>query len=260
MVTRQAIGTLLQLVESLTYVHHSSVDVKFGLKSTVKGENYILSILQRNLWIVDSLSASFPHLSSMKKSYKQWTLELDKKYAIKEGDNDKPFFLDDEDALKLEKDSSKWLMEINQIYSTNPTVLIKDYNTINEIIPVNLIVGLNKMARQDLRDGVDLLLHGMPTPAAMILFRVAENVIQKYYTRITGNKPGTKTWGQMIRVLSNNPKTNNSLLGYLQFLNDKRIDSAHPYKRYNQEEGERILLKIKDLLEEIKASKRKKRH
>ena len=66
-----------------------------------------------------------------------------------------------------------------------------------------------------------------------------------------GKKPKGLTWGQIIKALTQNPKTDQIILGYLSYLNKKRIDVAHPYRRYNQEESETVLLHIKNILEEI---------
>jgi len=66
-----------------------------------------------------------------------------------------------------------------------------------------------------------------------------------------GKKPKGLTWGQIIKELTQNSKTDQIILGYLSYLNKKRIDAAHPYRRYNQEESETVLLHIKNILEEI---------
>lgn len=135
-------------------------------------------------------------------------------------------------------------------YSIDGTVLLTDELIIN-LIPKKIYRKLNKFEKDDLYDGIDTLRGLLPTHAVMILLRVAENILQKYYKKITNKNSGKKTWGQIIEDLEKTKKVPKSLLGYLYFMNDKRIDSAHPYKRYTQEEGERILLNLKDLIEAI---------
>ena len=61
----------------------------------------------------------------------------------------------------------------------------------------------------------------------------------------------------MLTVLEKHLKTNRALIGYLHYLNDKRIDVDHPYKQYSQEEAERIFLHMKDLRESINSRKKR---
>ena len=55
-----------------------------------------------------------------------------------------------------------------------------------------------------------------------------------------------------IQDLEENHKIKKSLSNYLPFIRDKRNQSAHPGKQFNQEESERILIHVKDLLESTK--------
>ncbi len=114
---------------------------------------------------------------------------------------------------------------------------------------------IHDFAKEDLSDGVSALLHLLPTPGATILLRFAERIIQKYYKKIMRKNPKKMTLGQIINELEKSGKVKKSLLGYFHFINEKRIRTSHPYRRYNQEEGERILLNIMDLLEEIYSKK-----
>lgn len=107
------------------------------------------------------------------------------------------------------------------------------------------------MTKQDLHDAVLCVLHLLPTPAAMISFRAAENIVRKYYEAATGRSALGKTWAQLLEEMQQQQIMKPPALGYVRFLKDKRNEAEHPDKRFTQEESERILLHIKSLLEEL---------
>jgi ribosomal protein S17E len=85
----------------------------------------------------------------------------------------------------------------------------------------------------------------------MISLRAAESIVRKYYKKITGNDPINKNWGDILKELEESKKVKSSILGYLKYLKEKRNEAQHPDKRFTQEESEQLLIKIKDLLEEL---------
>jgi len=87
----------------------------------------------------------------------------------------------------------------------------------------------------------------------MISLRVAENLVRKYYTKITGSIAMGKSWGEILNELEQSKKVKPSILGYLRYLKEKRNEAEHPDKRFAQEESERIFLYVKGLLEELRS-------
>lgn len=85
----------------------------------------------------------------------------------------------------------------------------------------------------------------------MICFRAAENIVRRYYTKLTEKSAAGKSWGGILNDLEQDQQLKPSLLGYLRYLKDKRNEAEHPDKRFTQEESERIFLQIKGLLDEI---------
>jgi ribosomal protein S17E len=86
----------------------------------------------------------------------------------------------------------------------------------------------------------------------MISLRVAENLVRRYYTKITGGIAMDKSWREILNELEQSKKVKPSILGYLKYLKDKRNEAEHPDKRFTQEESERIFPYIKGLLEELR--------
>jgi len=130
------------------------------------------------------------------------------------------------------------------------TTLIKE-EAIEQIREYFKKSNIDELTKQDINDALDCILHLLPTPAAMISLRVAENIVRKYYKKITGNDPTNKNWGEILKELEESKKVKSSILGYLKYLKEKRNEVQHPDKRFTQEESEGLLLKIKDLLEEL---------
>jgi ribosomal protein S17E len=136
-------------------------------------------------------------------------------------------------------------------YEKRGTVLIKE-ESVEEILPENLLTNLDEITRGDLYDALKCILHLLPTPAVMISMRVAENLVRRYYTKITGNTAMGNSWREILNELEQSKKVKPSILGYLRYLKDKRNEAEHPGKRFAQEESERIFIHIKELLEELK--------
>ena len=153
------------------------------------------------------------------------------------------------DAKDLAKDCQAWLESVTQCYFDSGTVLIKEEN-LGQVLPESLTSRLDPVTKADLDDGVAAILTLLPTPAAMILLRVAENVVRRYYTKITGKDGRNVRWSDILDELKKDETANKPLIGYLDYLRDMRNEAQHPDKRFTQEESEQILLHIKNLLEE----------
>jgi ribosomal protein S17E len=236
----------------LTYLYErcrsaSTIPVQYF---PVKGKDYLLDVLKREYLFIKSLSTYYPDFTQVADSMRGWMEYLDKKYGEKESFLGPLFYIDIKDAEKLSQDSQRWINVILNEYAKKGPILIRE-ETIEQILPESLLSGLDKITREDLEDALGCILHLFPTPAAMISLRVAENIVRRYYAKITGNTTRDKSWADILYDLEQSKKAKQSLLGYLRYLKEKRNEAEHPDKRFTQEESERIFLQIKELLEEI---------
>jgi len=252
MVTRSGVYNLLILIQDLSYIYERCRSaVNPPVQSTpVKGHNFILDVIKRQLPTLEHLSKSYPSLGKVHSSVKDTIVYFDRKYP------DKAVFLgpqvniDVKDANKLLKDSEQWINEIINEYSKSRTVLIREEN-IDEIFTEKLLSDLDELTRNDLIDSFLCIFNLLPTPAAMICFRATESIIRKYYTKVTSKSATGKSWSILLDELKQNQRTNQALIGYLDYLRNKRNEAEHPDKRFTQEESERVLIHVKGLLEEL---------
>jgi ribosomal protein S17E len=243
------------LIKDLTYVYERcrSASIITPIQHIhVKGENYLLDVLKRWYPFLEYLAKNYyPDLSKVADSMRGWIEYLDKKYAEKLEFFGRPFYVEIKDAEKLSKDSEEWINVIINEYAKRGPILIRE-ETIEQILPENLLSGLDEITKKDLNDALTCILHLLPTPAAMISLRAAENLVRRYYAKITGSIAMGKSWGEILNELEQSKKVKPSILGYLRYLKEKRNEAEHPDKRFTQEESERIFLHIKGLLEELR--------
>lgn len=252
MVTHTGVYNLLILIQDLSYIHERCrCAVNLPIQPTpVKGHNFILDVLERQLPVLEQLSNTYTSLGKLYSSVKDTIVYFDRKYPEKAVFLGPQVNIDRKDANRLLKDSEQWINAIINEYSNPRTVLIRQEN-INEIFTEKLLSDLDELTRNDLKDSFRCIFHLLPTPAAMICFRATENIIRKYYTKVTGESTNGKSWRTILDELEQDQRTNRPLIGYLDYLRDKRNEAEHPDKRFTQEESERVLLQVKGLLEEL---------
>jgi ribosomal protein S17E len=253
LVTHKAASNLMRLMVDFAYIYERcrSASIITPIQPIqVKGENYLLDVLKRWYPFLKGLSEIYPDLSEVVGSIRGWIEYLDKKYAEKWVLFGSPFYIDTKDAEKLSQDSQEWINAIINEYAKRGPILIRE-EAINQIFPENLLSGLDETTREDLKDALTSIFHLLPTPAAMVSLRIAENLVRRYYAKITGGIATKKSWADILNELEQSNKVKPSILGYLRYLKEKRNEAQHPDKRFTQEESERILLYIKGLLEEL---------
>ncbi len=262
MVSRKRVAVFVRLGADLRLVVEKCGMAKM-IPVTVKGEGVLLSMLLRDLAILDLLSLDMPKLAAIRNQVNRWVQYLDKTYPKKPPPIWNPILnlalpqpkvdLELADAARLEKDCKGWLETLLRELE-NPGTAILSNESLEAIFPDDLLEGLDDATRADLADGVESILNLVPTPAAMILFRVGENVVRGLYLDIVGADPSGLSWGEMLQALEKSRKLRRPLLGYLEYLRDKRNEAQHPDKRFTQEESERILLQVKGLIEEVRGT------
>ncbi|SMH71330.1 hypothetical protein [Candidatus Nitrosotalea okcheonensis] len=258
MVTKTDTHELLHFIDHLSNLNTLFDDFpdfkEESSKIYVRTSGGIADSFETLLERLDNIGEKIEKVDGVKSSIRRWINRLDKNYSEDEGTN-LPVYLTKEDAKALRKETQKWLDKIIESFDNSGTAIIKE-NQINEVFSKEIMDRLDNDAQKDLKEGIDVLLHGYPTAATMILFRMAERMIRELYKNTTGKEVGKETWGHMLTAIGQHEDfqkndDNKVLMGYLYYLNKKRINAAHPYRRYTQEEAERILLQIKDMLEEI---------
>ena len=254
MVTRLGAFSLMNLVLDLSYVYERcrSMIMYPRQPTQVKGENYILDVLLRQRGFVSALAKKYQELQPVSSGLTSWVAYLDKRYVQQTTFFGPPINLDHADAQRLSDDIEQWRALLLSVYQQEGTVFIKE-ETLDSIFPEAILSKLDAVTREDLSDVLLCVLHLLPTPAAMIGFRVAESIIRRYYERVTSQSASGKTLAQILQQMEQGQLMTKSALGYARFLKDKRNEAQHPDKRFTQEESERIILRIKDLLDELKA-------
>jgi len=109
---------------------------------------------------------------------------------------------------------------------------------------------LSRIAKSGLSDATKCLAAGAYTAAAMVCFRVTEDIVRRYFKFKTGKKP-PKSWKELLDILSKRQNIRHSLIGHLNYLRDRRNEAEHPERTFHQEEAERIFMTVIDLAHEI---------
>lgn len=253
MVTKKDVHELLDIVYYLSSVTEVG-QLAPGLKeeSGVPALDEVADALFYAVSGIEALSFKDKKIERVKYLAEKWIKKLEKVYSGDEGNKEKPFYLRAEDAKELEKATAKWVDTIIGLFDDEGTSLLKE-NAISGIFVNDTSIYLDDFAKADLDDGVNTLLHLYPTPAALVMSRAFERMIRNFYKKITGKSPdyAKQDLNAMLKELEESGKVNKSLTAYLHRLRTIRNEVTHPDKRYSQEEAERMLLKIKDVIEEI---------
>jgi hypothetical protein len=99
---------------------------------------------------------------------------------------------------------------------------------------------LVEVARNDFKETTRCFMAAAWTPAAMTALRGAEAVLRQYYEFKTQAKGGEKPWAEIVEELEKMPNVDKTLLGYLNFIRERRNETQHPEKTYDQRESENI--------------------
>jgi len=200
--------------------------------------------------IILYVASGTPSLVSLSQEISGWVDALDGKYGERVIWLGPPYHLEAVDAGNLARDSERWIVAIISAYSESGTITITE-EAITKLFTPKFLETLDPLTRDDLVDGASCILHLLPTPAAMILLRVAENMARKYSDQILGKAAKRRSWGRILEELEKRESVKKSTLGYLHYLKDKRNEAEHPDKRFSQEEAERIFIQVKALLDEL---------
>jgi hypothetical protein len=109
---------------------------------------------------------------------------------------------------------------------------------------------LSRIAKTGLSDATRALSAGAFTASVMVCFRVTEDIVRRYYTFKT-SKRARGSWKQLIDQLNKIQLASPSMVGYLDYLRDRRNEAEHPDRIFGQEEAERAFLAVVGLVHEI---------
>jgi len=172
---------------------------------------------------------------------------LEKKYQY----SDKTLDLEDEQDLK--RDAKVWIELLAKSVGTRiafeptkPIILnteslmqaATDYS--NPFFDDKVWGALVEVARNDFRETTRCFMAAAWTAAAMTALRGAEAVLRQYYELKTQAKGGEKPWAEIVEELEKMPDVDKTLLGYLNFIRERRNETQHPEKTYDQRESENI--------------------
>ena len=129
------------------------------------------------------------------------------------------------------------------------------------IMVKNLRELVDDEAKEDLMDGYRCIVNNIPTPGAMILYRIGESMVKKFYRKEMDKEPSqVATMGTMAKELrekqvkdieSGKRTKPDPLVNYILSQTDKRNLAHHPGERYNQREVEEVFIFVKKIIEDI---------
>jgi len=213
----------------------------------------IISTLKKMKKSIDSLNKYTElNLDIITEKIEDWIEYFNENYSSKSNWYKERQALKENDLKRFLKDIDKFENRLFEIFE-NSTIILPSNK--KQLITTTLTKRLDKSSKEDLKEGIKAMELGLTTAAYMLFFRVAESQVKTYYTKITGTKPiGEKSnWGNMLHVLLNEHRStiNKNLTNLLFYLKDKRNEAQHPGKRFKQNDCEKILHYLSDLIKEI---------
>jgi hypothetical protein len=137
-----------------------------------------------------------------------------------------------------------------------PPVIIKPElleRGIENYLGHDLAANLSPKTKSDLNDAMKCLRCGIATPAAMISLRAAEDVVRKYYEHKIQEKPVRMGLKDILDKLMERSDVDKTLVGYLNYIREKRNTAEHPEKIFTQKESEETFIKVTDAVKEIQS-------
>lgn len=210
--------------------------------------------------VVDRLARNHQEVSQVPNEMQKWLDKFEKDYGDpKARFNTKPLSLQRGDAIPLAEDIGNWFEKIYKIYEKSNTKLLNENEFTKNVI--ELAKKLDDEEKRDLHDGYECLVNNIPTPGAMILHRVGESMVQKFYTKEMGHEPPEgSTMGSMAKELrekqaneieSGKRNRPDPLVNYILYQTEERNLAQHPERRFDQTGAEEVFIFVKKLINDI---------
>lgn len=262
MVSNIEIYPLIRAIWNLASVSHRA-GIATSLtpaQINVKGEKGIIDSLGAIYDVINRLSKKYEEIFNIPNEIQKWINLLEKEYGDPEKFlQTKSVGLFRKHAVLLYKDTLRWFEQIYSIYEKSNTKLINE-KTLREMV-VELSKVLDNQTKKDLRDGYECLVNNIPTPAVMILYRLGESMVKKFYKKEMGYEPTeSSTMGTMARDLREKQAKEieqkirtkpDPLVNYIASQTEERNLAQHPGGRYTQTEAEEVFILVKKIIEDI---------
>lgn len=261
MTSHREIYLLIRGIWNLSSLHMQATIATSSIsKEVVKGENGIMSSLKIIEMLVLFVMEKHPELRTTHDEIKLWLDLLDREY----GDPKSIVFMKNinlkmEHGNKLKNDTSRWFRSIYGVYQKPNTKLINEEELSEQVI--SLKKKLDQMESKDLSDSYSCLVNNIPTPAAMLLYRVAESMVRKFYVKELKKQPlEGATMGTMaqelrqkqVKEIAEKIRTKaDPLVNYIIVQTEERNLAQHPERRFDQTEAEEVFIFVKKLINDI---------
>lgn len=261
-VSHTEIYPLVRSIWNLAKVH-TNVVLAMGLvlQIKVKGKNEIIdSLTVVHLTVSHILAKKYDKIRNMPTEIKSWLDILEKEYGDPASIGfTKSLYLSREHATKLHVDIARWFEELYSIYEKPNTKLLNQREFL--VMFDNLSKILEVEEKEDLKDGFECIMNNIPTPAVMVLHRVGESVVKKFYKKeMEKDPPENSTMGSMAKELrekqtkeieSGKRAKPDPLVHYILSQTDERNLAQHSGHRYNQTEAEEVFIFVKKLINDV---------
>lgn len=261
MVSHREIYLLVRGIWNLSSLHMKATIATSPISNeVVKGDGGIMSDIRIIEMLVSFVMENHPELASTHSEIRSWLDLLDKEY----GDPTSIVFLKNINlkiahANKLKDDTTRWFKAIYDIYQKPNTKLINEDEFREQVI--SLKKKLDDMESKDLLDSYQCLVNNIPTPAAMMLYRIGESMIRKFYVKeMKKQPPEGATMGIMAQELRKKQVKEieekirakaDPLVNYIIVQTEERNLAQHPERRFEQTDAEEVFIFVKKLINDI---------
>jgi len=226
---------------NLEYVRRCQI-----IKPYVKGDNWLLNVLNAINDALEELNLSLVTQTEIKKLVDRLDKDYDEKQKLK---------IDDE--LSIAESVKLWDDRIENELVDRVTIEVFMEGTLNykkiiqggkSFFPEKIWNDLSKISKSDLNDACKCLLTRSWTPAVMISLRASEDCIRHLFKFKTSNDPSKLGWKNILDNLEKIHNMDKTLIGYLHYIREMRNTAEHPDKIFNQMDAERVFHQVVNMI------------
>lgn len=263
MVSHNEIYPVIRMIWNLASAHKvalTATGIAPSLPIVVNGEKGLRETISASQLVVERLATSYPEMSKVSNEIQKWIDKFENDYGHPHALlSTKPLDLIRRDAIPLANDIAKWFEKIYKIYEKSNTQLLNEKEFTKNA--VELAKKLDDREKRDLHDGYECIVNNIPTPGAMILYRVAESMVRKFYVKEMNHEPPeNSTMGSMAKELRDRVveeieqkkrKKPDPLVNYIAHQTEDRNLAQHPERRFTQTETEKVFIFVERLVNDI---------
>ncbi len=263
MVSHNEIYPVIRMIWNLAYAHNmalTATGIAPSFPIVVNGEKGLREYIGASQLVVERLATNYPEMSKVSNEIQKWIDKFENDYGDPHARlSTKPLDLLRRDAIPLAKDVAKWFEKTYKIYEKSNTKLLNEKEFTKSAI--ELAKKLDNREKRDLHDGYECIVNNIPTPGAMILYRVGESMVRKFYVKEIGHEPPEgSTMGSMakelrekqVKEMESGARTKpDPLVNYILYQTEERNLAQHPERRFDQTEAEEVFIFVKRLVNDI---------